>query len=68
MPVFRYSEMDVAHPAPNTLRRQAYTENIMVTVVDFVNGPSPAAPPHRHPHEQITYIAEGKVNFHRRGG
>jgi quercetin dioxygenase-like cupin family protein len=35
----------------------------MMTVVDFVDGPSPAAPPHQHPHEQISYIAEGKVNF-----
>ena len=63
MTVFKYAEMDVAKPAPDVLRRQAYTENVMVTVVDFVNGPSPAAPPHQHPHEQITYIAEGKVNF-----
>jgi quercetin dioxygenase-like cupin family protein len=63
MTVFKYAKMDVAKPMPNVLRRQAYTENVMVTVVDFVNGPSPAAPPHQHPHEQITYIAEGKVNF-----
>jgi len=63
MPVFKYAEMDIAEPAPNVLRRQAYTENVMVTVVDFTGGPSPAAPPHQHPHEQITYIAEGMVNF-----
>jgi quercetin dioxygenase-like cupin family protein len=63
MTVHKYAEMDVATPAPNTLRRQAYTENIMVTVVDFAGGPSPAASPHQHPHEQITYIAEGRVNF-----
>jgi quercetin dioxygenase-like cupin family protein len=63
MTVYKYAEMDVAKPAPDVLRRQAYTENVMVTVVDFVNGPSPAAPPHQHPHEQITYIAEGQVNF-----
>jgi quercetin dioxygenase-like cupin family protein len=63
MTIFKYTEMEVATPAPNTLRRQAHTENVMVTVVDFVNGPSPAAPLHQHPHEQITYIAEGKVNF-----
>jgi quercetin dioxygenase-like cupin family protein len=63
MTVFKYAEMDVAKPMPNVLRRQVYTENIMVTVVDFAGGPSPAAPPHQHPHEQITYIAEGTVNF-----
>jgi quercetin dioxygenase-like cupin family protein len=63
MTVFKYAETDVAKPAPNTLRRQAYTENVMVTVVDFIDGPSPAAPPHHHPHEQITYVAEGRVKF-----
>ena len=63
MPVFRYAEMNVATPAPDILRRQAYSEHIMVTIVDFTGGPSPAAPSHQHPHEQITYIAEGRVNF-----
>ncbi len=63
MTTFKYDQMVVANPAPDTFRRQAHTGNIMVTVVDFVNGPSAAAPPHQHPHEQISYIAEGRVNF-----
>jgi quercetin dioxygenase-like cupin family protein len=63
MTILKYANMPVAEPAPNTLRREAHTDNIMVTVVDFVDGPSPAAPPHQHPHEQISYMAEGKVNF-----
>jgi len=63
MTVFIYADMPVATPAPNTLRREAHTENIMVTVVDLFNGPSPAAPPHQHSHEQISYIAEGQVRF-----
>jgi quercetin dioxygenase-like cupin family protein len=63
MTILKYANMPVAEPAPNTLRREAHTDNIMVTVVDFVNGPSPAAPTHQHPHEQISYLAEGKVNF-----
>jgi len=63
MTILKYANVAVAEPAPNTLRREAHTDNIMVTVVDFVNGPSPAAPPHQHPHEQISYMAEGKVNF-----
>ena len=63
MPTFKFADLPVAEPAPNMLRREAHTGNIMVTVVDFVNGPSPAAPPHHHPHEQISYMAEGKVNF-----
>lgn len=63
MTTFKYNDMPVATPAPNTLRRQAHTEHMMVTVVDFINGPSEAAPPHQHPHEQISYIAEGRVHF-----
>ncbi|MBN1640762.1 MAG: cupin domain-containing protein [Anaerolineae bacterium] len=63
MPAFKYANLPVARPAPDTLRRQVHTEHMMVTIVDFVDGPSPAAPPHQHPHEQITYIAEGRVHF-----
>ena len=63
MTVYKYAELDVAKPLPNALRRHANTENMMVAIVDFVDGPSPAAPLHQHPHEQITYIAEGPVNF-----
>jgi quercetin dioxygenase-like cupin family protein len=63
MPVFKYADLPVARPAPDTLRRQVCTEHMMMTIVEFVNGPSPAAPPHQHPHEQITYIAAGQVCF-----
>ena len=63
MPVHSYEDLPVAQPAPGTQRRQVYTEHMMMTIIDFVDGPSPAAPPHQHPHEQITYIAAGKVNF-----
>ena len=63
MPVFKYADLPVVQPAPGTQRRQVYTEHMMMTIIDFVDGPSPAAPPHQHPHEQITYIAAGKVNF-----
>ena len=35
----------------------------MMTVVDFSDGPRPADPTHHHPHEQISYLVSGKVNF-----
>jgi quercetin dioxygenase-like cupin family protein len=36
----------------------------MVVVCDFTNGPaSQPDPPHSHPHEQITYVAEGDLLF-----
>jgi quercetin dioxygenase-like cupin family protein len=63
MPVFKFDDLPVARPAPETYRREVHSEHVMVTIVDFVHGPSEAAPPHQHPHEQVTYIAEGEVNF-----
>ena len=36
----------------------------MIVVCDFTNGPAPKPdPPHSHPHEQITYVAEGDLFF-----
>lgn len=63
MPVFKYATLPVARPAANTQRRQVHTDHVMLVVVDFIDGPSPAAPPHQHPHEQISYIVSGRVNF-----
>jgi len=63
MPAIRFADLPVAEPAPDTMRREVHTDHIMLTIVDFVNGPSPAAPPHQHPHEQISYIVAGQVNF-----
>ena len=63
MPAFRFDELPVAQPAPNTLRRHVHSDHLMLVAVDFVHGPSQAAPPHQHPHEQISYVVAGEVNF-----
>jgi quercetin dioxygenase-like cupin family protein len=40
------------------------TDHLMMVVLDFNDGPSERPdPPHSHPHEQITYVAEGRVLF-----
>jgi quercetin dioxygenase-like cupin family protein len=45
-------------------RKIAYLEKLMVVVCDFKNGPMKSPePPHSHPHEQITYVAEGEIEF-----
>lgn len=45
-------------------RTIAHLENLMVVVCDFTNGPMKNPdPPHSHPHEQITYVAEGELLF-----
>jgi mannose-6-phosphate isomerase-like protein (cupin superfamily) len=50
--------------SPGYERIIAHLDNLMVTVCDFTNGPMKRPdPPHSHPHEQITYVAEGELLF-----
>ena len=43
-------------------RYLAHTDNLMMVVIDFNDGPtSEPDPPHSHPHEQISYVAAGEV-------
>jgi mannose-6-phosphate isomerase-like protein (cupin superfamily) len=43
-------------------RRIFHLKDLMVVACDFTNGPAPLPdPPHSHPHEQITYVAEGRL-------
>ncbi len=50
--------------SPDFERKIAHLENLMVVVCDFKNGPmSNPDPPHSHTHEQITYVAEGELEF-----
>ncbi|MCP4693749.1 MAG: cupin domain-containing protein [Desulfobacterales bacterium] len=45
-------------------RYLAHTDNLMMVVVDFKDGPaSEPDPPHSHPHEQITHVVSGELLF-----
>lgn len=45
-------------------RYLAHTEQLMMAVIDFNDGPTDAPdPPHSHPHEQVSYVAAGEVIF-----
>ena len=45
-------------------RYLAHTGHLMMAVIDFNDGPTSAPdPPHDHPHEQVTYVAEGEILF-----
>ena len=53
--------LEVTQVNPNVTRRIAYLDDLMVTIIEFSNGPMAAPDPfHSHPHEQISYIAEGE--------
>jgi quercetin dioxygenase-like cupin family protein len=50
--------------SPDYERTISYLDNLMVTICTFKNGPAKSPqPPHSHPHEQITYVAEGELIF-----
>jgi len=60
------SETQVIHEkiSPGYERRLAHLKNLMVVECTFKNGPmKDPDPPHSHPHEQITYVAEGELLF-----
>lgn len=45
-------------------RYLAHTGDLMVVVIDFADGPAAQPdPPHSHPHQQVTYVAEGELYF-----
>lgn len=50
--------------AAGRTRFLAQTDRLMAAVIDFSDGPtSEPDPPHSHPHEQISYVAEGEILF-----
>ena len=53
----------------NGLKRKIiHTENLMTVLIDFTDGPwNEPEPPHSHPHEQTSYIAEGEIIFYCEG-
>lgn len=62
MPVGKYHELPVTKIRAGAERRLAYTDNLMMVIVEFHDGPQDQPdPPHSHPHEQVSYVAEGEV-------
>jgi quercetin dioxygenase-like cupin family protein len=62
MPVLIDSETQGNKVAHNISRKLLHLNNVMMAVVDFTHGPELLPEePHSHPHEQISYIAEGEV-------
>lgn len=50
--------------AKNRTRYLAHTDNLMMVVIDFNDGPTDEPdPPHCHPHEQVSYVVKGEILF-----
>jgi quercetin dioxygenase-like cupin family protein len=62
MPVSKENSVIPERVNEGFTRRITHLNNLMVVVCDFTNGPMlKPDPPHTHPHEQITYVAEGEL-------
>lgn len=58
----KYDEMQPHKVADGIERRIIHTDNLMLVDVEFTDGPTEAPDPfHSHPHEQVSYMAEGEV-------
>ena len=64
MATVKRSELTPEVIAPRRTRYLAYTEKLMMVVMDFQDGPtSDPDPPHSHPHEQVSYVVSGEINI-----
>ena len=61
MTFFTINDLNAAIMAPGLDRRAVYLDKVMLTFVDFE--PGVALPLHNHPHEQITLVLEGTLEF-----
>lgn len=54
--------------APGLRRKLIHTDNLMMVIVEFTNGPAEHPDPfHDHPHEQVSYIASGELVLYMQG-
>ena len=61
MTYFKQAVLKTKQIFPGITMRSIYGEKTMITIFDFE--PGAEVPVHRHPHEQITYILEGEMEF-----
>jgi quercetin dioxygenase-like cupin family protein len=62
MPVIKKDDPVTEKISPTFERRIATLDKLMVVVCDLTGGPAKEPDkPHSHPHEQITYVAEGEL-------
>lgn len=68
MPVLQFDQVPYEKVRPGLQRKILYTKNLMTVLIDFSDGPwEKPEPPHSHPHEQTSYVAEGEIIFYCEG-
>jgi len=64
MAVLKEAESQPTKLKEGLQRRVLHTNDLMMVVIDFDNGPwAEPDPLHQHVHEQTTYLAEGEIIF-----
>lgn len=58
---FSDQELEAKSPLKGITRRAAHGEKTMLTIFSFE--PKTEIPAHSHPHEQISYVVEGELEF-----
>jgi len=61
MSYFCTDDLPATEMLPGVLRRAVYLDDVMLTFFDFE--PRAVVPEHRHPHQQITLILSGAMEF-----
>jgi quercetin dioxygenase-like cupin family protein len=61
MTFYSADELPATEMLPGVLRRAVYLDDVMITFVDFE--PNSVLPEHHHPHQQITWIVLGSMEF-----
>ena len=64
MAVLKFNEVPYEIVREGLQRKIIHTDNLMTVLIDFTDGPwDKPEPPHSHPHEQTSYVAEGEIIF-----
>jgi quercetin dioxygenase-like cupin family protein len=64
MAVLKFSEVPYEVVRNGLQRKIIHTDHLMTVLIDFSDGPwEEPEPPHSHPHEQTSYVAEGEIIF-----
>lgn len=64
MAVLKFNDVPYEIVREGLQRKIIHTDNLMTVLIDFSDGPwEKPEPPHSHPHEQTSYVAEGEIIF-----
>jgi len=61
MTYFSTDDLPTTEMLPGVIRRAVYLEDVMLTFFDFE--PKAVVPEHDHPHQQITWVVSGAMEF-----